>query len=133
MDYKDCERCGGRGEILGYKHINNGICYECDGLGYVESGHVYKHHRGSRIEKGTMSGPARKSKKVNIPGLGAGDMSTYNGTRFSFSMDSCPFGSGCHFTIKGGRVCEVDLENGMIQDGYKVPAVRQALQTALRR
>lgn len=132
MENTKCIRCGGLGHIEGFSHINGGVCYDCDGLGYVEAGHVYKH-RGSRIEHGTMSGPARKSKQVNIPGLGAGEMSTYDGQRFRFGLDSCRYGSGCHFSIKGGRVCEVDLENGMVHDGYKVPAVRQALQTALRR
>ena len=132
MSTQSCERCGGAGHISAYSHVSGGVCFECDGTGRTKAGRVYQH-RGARVEDGTMSGPVRKSKAVTIPGLGAGEMSTYDGCRFVFSLSSCPFGSGCHFTVEGGRVCGVELETGMIEDGYKVAAVRAALQSALRR
>jgi hypothetical protein len=131
MSTQSCERCGGAGHISAYSHVSGGVCFECNGTGRTEAGHVYQH-QGARVEYGVMSGPVRKSKAVTIPGLGAGEMSTYDGCRFVFSRSSCPFGSGCHFTVESGRVCGVELENGMIEDGYKVAAVRAALQSALR-
>jgi hypothetical protein len=30
-----CERCNGRGHFPEYKHVKNGICFECGGPGYI--------------------------------------------------------------------------------------------------
>lgn len=30
----ECEFCGGKGQILRFAHVENGICYGCDGKGY---------------------------------------------------------------------------------------------------
>lgn len=36
LDYSfDCDRCHGKGFILEYKHIENGICFACYGIGHV--------------------------------------------------------------------------------------------------
>lgn len=31
----ECEFCGGRGHILRFAHVENGMCYGCDGKGFV--------------------------------------------------------------------------------------------------
>ena len=33
---KNCQRCSGKGFLEGYRHIENGICFECKGTGKVE-------------------------------------------------------------------------------------------------
>ena len=39
MDVKDhttlkcCKRCQGKGEIKSYKHVANGVCFDCGGYG----------------------------------------------------------------------------------------------------
>ena len=33
---KNCPRCSGKGFLEGYRHIENGICFECKGTGKVE-------------------------------------------------------------------------------------------------
>jgi RecJ-like exonuclease len=30
----ECIRCSGLGKIKKFKHVDNGICFECDGKGY---------------------------------------------------------------------------------------------------
>jgi len=32
---KCCPKCGGLGTLTGYRHIQNGTCFKCDGLGYI--------------------------------------------------------------------------------------------------
>lgn len=31
-----CPKCGGRGYIQNFKHVEDGICFECYGLGWIE-------------------------------------------------------------------------------------------------
>jgi hypothetical protein len=32
-----CGKCGGRGYIKEYHHVSNGVCFECNGVGRVNS------------------------------------------------------------------------------------------------
>lgn len=32
---ESCDRCGGRGDLPQFRHVQNGICFKCDGKGYV--------------------------------------------------------------------------------------------------
>jgi len=44
-----CRRCGGRGRLPQYNHIQNGICFSCNGRGtYVNEAH--KKECGSRAD-----------------------------------------------------------------------------------
>lgn len=36
VGFEPCDRCGGRGDIPKFRHVQNGICFKCRGDGYVE-------------------------------------------------------------------------------------------------
>lgn len=36
MDNRKCDKCGGAGTIGGFRHVAGGVCFECDGSGWVD-------------------------------------------------------------------------------------------------
>jgi hypothetical protein len=36
VEFEPCDRCNGRGNIPRYSHVQNGICFKCEGDGYLE-------------------------------------------------------------------------------------------------
>jgi hypothetical protein len=37
VEFEPCDRCSGRGDIPEYSHVQDGICFKCQGDGYLES------------------------------------------------------------------------------------------------
>ena len=128
-----CERCGGAGRISAYRHISGGTCFECEGTGYSEARTVKAGGLGARISHGTVNYREPRYKNVSIEEIGAVTLRTTDGKRFHLAQLSCPHGSGCWFEVRGSQVCNVELQQGMIADGYTPAKVRQALQRALKR
>ncbi|MCS4162582.1 hypothetical protein GGP94_003027 [Salinibacter ruber] len=36
VEFEPCDRCNGRGNIPRYSHVQGGICFKCEGDGYLE-------------------------------------------------------------------------------------------------
>lgn len=36
VEFEPCNRCGGRGDIPRFSHVQDGICFKCRGKGYIE-------------------------------------------------------------------------------------------------
>lgn len=36
VEFEPCDRCNGRGDIPKYNHVQDGICFKCEGDGYLE-------------------------------------------------------------------------------------------------
>jgi hypothetical protein len=67
-----CPRCGGYGKIESFKHVDNGICFECYGAGEIEQEQAEKYiiseikHDQKIAEKNAKLDAYRKECKEHI-------------------------------------------------------------------
>ena len=60
-----CPRCNGKGNLYGYGHINNGICYKCNGVGFETNVvRLYTEKELAAIEKAKETRERNKQLKA---------------------------------------------------------------------
>jgi len=97
-----CTRCGGTGDLPQFRHIDGGVCYECDGLGLVPAGHVYRGESTS-CTQGTPAAP-RPCKVIEVHGCRAEVYALKCGTAYRVSLDDGGFLDIDRAAAKAGRI-----------------------------
>ena len=112
-----CMKCDGVGRILAFSHVLNGLCFWCEGTGHGRAGSANPH-----VTQSSIKAPA--CREVMLSGLGRAYISR-DGSGFKADIGL----AGAWFRVKGGRIADLVVSDGL--RGQRA-AVQAALQAALR-
>lgn len=112
----ECLRCNGTGILPTFRHIVDGVCFACGGVGTVD--------RNVQIDGNRPSSPAVRSKVVDLPRFGSVEITRHGAGFRAEGATGCVW-----FDVVAGRVANIIASDAI---GRRAAEFAADLQGALR-